>query len=98
MVKTLKEIIFAIVVAVGMVGVYNISNISHIRWCLICTYTFIAIALSEVILKEEPGELFDNFTIENWKKAKVSSILMIIEAISIIGTIVSLYIAIMNNR
>lgn len=84
MLKKLKEIIYAAIVTIGMIVVYKISDVNYLRWFLVCMYSFVAIVLAEVIIKEEPGEFFNLFSIENWKKAKISSVLMVIFAISLI--------------
>ena len=97
MVKKLKEIIFGVVIAIGTVVIYNTINVNIFRWSIICIYTFIAIILTEVFLEEEPGELFNYFSIKNWKKARISSVLMVIETISVIATLVSIYNAIINR-
>ena len=98
MVKKLKEIIYAAIVTVGMIQVYTVSDVNYLRWISVCTYSFIAIILAEIILREEPGELFNLFSIENWKKAKISSVLMVIMSISLIIAFCSFFKTITNIK
>lgn len=98
MVKKLKESIYAAIVTVGMIVVYKLSDVNYIRWSLVSMYSFAAIVFAEIILKEEPGEFLNLFSIENWKKAKISSVLMVIVTISFIIAFYSFYKAIINTK
>jgi len=97
MVKKLKEIIFVILMIGGIVVTYNSCDLDYIRWPVIFGVILLGILVAELGLKEEPGELFNYFSVENLKKAKISSILMISAAISLMMSAISLYNAIINN-
>ena len=97
MVKKLKEIIFVILMIGGIISTYNSCDLYYIRWPVIFGIMLLGILLTEIFLKEEPGELFEHFTIENWKNAKISSVLMIASVVALILSAINIWNAIMSR-
>lgn len=77
MFKKLKTIIFCVITTIITITLYNKIESNLLRWFAIFCYMFFSIMLTECFLEEEPGEFFNYFSISNWKKAKISSVLMI---------------------
>jgi len=97
MLKKLKETIFVILMIGGIVVTYNSCDLDYIRWPVIFGILLLGIMLAELFLKEEPGELFEHFTIENWKKAKISSVLMIASVVVLIIAGIDIWKAIISR-
>lgn len=96
MFKKLKEIIFCVITTIITIALYTKIESNFIRWSAIFCYMFFSIMLTESLLEEEPGEFFNYFSISNWKKAKVSSVLMIGVIIAGCGVIKSFFDFIVN--
>lgn len=79
MVKRLKEIIFAVLTIIITIAIFAKTEPGLEQSIVIFLFMVVAIMLAIICLGEEPGEFFDNFG--NYKKAKISAILMVIATI-----------------
>lgn len=87
--QKLKSILFSVVVVINTIAIYVLVNNPLFRYLGICYLMIVSIELSEIILGEEPLEFFDNFS--NYKKARVSSVLMLITLYSSIRVIICIF-------
>lgn len=85
-----KRIIFSIVVTIITIALYIKIEQEIYRWLSIFGFMMLAIILTAIILEEKPVEFFDNFG--NYKDARISSILMLVAAISLIRVITWIFI------
>ena len=83
----LKRTALALLVIAGVVA--TIANIALPlwRWLMIAAIMLVGMILSAWILKEQPMEFFDNF--KEWRKAKLSAVLIVVEAIALIAAFVN---------
>jgi len=87
-VETIKKTVLILFIFYAvMISLKYLQSVVY-RWIAIFFIMLAGILIASVFLKEEPLEFFDNFA--EWKKAKGSSVMILIAVIAFVAIIVSI--------